>query len=322
MEFKQWKEKLCIIRGGGDIATGTIYKLFQCGFPLLVLEIDNPSCIRRTISFCEAVFDKNVEVEGVHARRVDSLEEAYQCYCLGQVPVMVDGEAVMIRQASPAVVIDAILAKKNLGTRITDAPVVIGVGPGFYAGKDVHAVVETQRGHNLGRVLYEGEAAPNTGVPGVIAGYGKERVIHAPASGTLHIEKQIGEEVAKGDIVAWVGDVPVKATISGIIRGMLREGYPAYKGLKMADIDPRITEKDNCHHISDKARCVAGGVLEAILHLQLMQSKQEKSEGQMKNAKTPEYGGRPEACRQEESSKYPGPGSQPENNRRKGSRDL
>ena len=135
---------------------GTIYKLFQCGFPLLVLEIDNPSCIRRTISFCEAVFDKDVEVEGVHARRVDSLEEAYQCYCLGQVPVMVDGEAVMIRQASPAVVIDAILAKKNLGTRITDAPVVIGVGPGFYAGKDVHAVVETQRGHNLGRVLYEG----------------------------------------------------------------------------------------------------------------------------------------------------------------------
>ena len=130
-----------------------------------MLEIDNPSCIRRTISFCEAVFDKDVEVEGVHARRVDSLEEAYQCYCLGQVPVMVDGEAVMIRQASPAVVIDAILAKKNLGTRITDAPVVIGVGPGFCAGKDVHAVVETQRGHNLGRVLYEGKAAPNTGVP-------------------------------------------------------------------------------------------------------------------------------------------------------------
>lgn len=298
MEFKQWKEKLCIIRGGGDIATGTIYKLFQCGFPLLVLEIDNPSCIRRTISFCEAVFDEDVEVEGVHARRVNSLEEGYRCYCRGQVPVMVDGEAAIIRQASPAVVIDAILAKKNLGTRITDAPVVIGVGPGFCAGKDVHAVVETKRGHNLGRVIYEGEAAPNSGVPGVIAGYGKERVIHAPTSGILHIEKQIGEEVVKGDIIAWIGDVPVKATISGIIRGMLREGYPAGKGLKMADIDPRIAEKDNCHHISDKARCVAGGVLEAVLHLCLINKRRTE------NSEPSEYGG------------------QWESNRRKGSQTL
>ena len=275
MEFEQWKEHLCIIRGGGDIATGTIYKLFQCGFPLLVLEIDNPSCIRRTISFCEAVFDEDVEVEGVHARKVSSLEEAYQCYCRDMVPVMVDAEAAMIRQASPAVVIDAILAKRNLGTSITDAPVVIGVGPGFCAGKDVHAVVETMRGHNLGRVIYEGEAAPNTGVPGIIGGYGKERVIHAPASGTLHIEKQIGEEVTEGDVIAYVGDTPVKATISGIVRGMLREGYPTPKGLKMADIDPRIAEKDNCHHISDKARCVAGGVLEAVLHLSLLRNRKD-----------------------------------------------
>lgn len=295
MEFKQWKEKLCIIRGGGDIATGTIYKLFQCGFPLLVLEIDNPSCIRRTISFCEAVFDEDVEVEGVHARRVNSLEEGYRCYCRGQVPVMVDGEAAIIRQASPAVVIDAILAKKNLGTRITDAPVVIGVGPGFYAGKDVHAVVETKRGHNLGRVIYEGEAAPNTGVPGIIAGYGKERVIHAPTSGILHIEKQIGEEVVKDDIIAWIGDVPVKATISGIIRGMLREGYSADKGLKMADIDPRIAEKDNCHHISDKARCVAGGVLEAVLHLCLINKRRTE------NSKPSEYGGQWESSRRKGS---------------------
>ncbi len=280
MEFKQWKEHLCIIRGGGDIATGTIYKLFQCGFPLLVLEIDNPSCIRRTISFCEAVFDEDVEVEGVHAKKVSSLEEAYQCYCRDMVPVMVDAGAATIRQASPAVVIDAILAKRNLGTSITDAPVVIGVGPGFCAGKDVHAVVETMRGHNLGRVIYEGEAAPNTGVPGIIGGYGKERVIHAPASGTLHIEKQIGEEVIKGDVIAYVGDTPVKATISGIVRGMLREGYPANKGLKMADIDPRIAEKDNCRHISDKARCVAGGVLEAVLHLSLAQKRKETGRGE------------------------------------------
>lgn len=273
MEFEQWKKELCIVRGGGDIATGTIYKLFQCGFPLLVLEIGNPSCIRRTISFCEAVFDDDVEVEGVHAKLVGSLEEAYQCYCRGKVPVMVDPEAVMIQKASPAVVIDAILAKCNLGTRITGAPVVIGIGPGFTAGKDVHAVVETKRGHNLGRVIYDGAAAPNTGVPGVIGGYGKERVIHAPASGILHIEKQIGEETAQGDIIAWIDETPVKATISGIVRGMIREGYAVQKGLKIADIDPRITEKDNCHHISDKARCVAGGVLEAVLHLRLEQEK-------------------------------------------------
>lgn len=277
MEFEQWKKNLCIVRGGGDIATGTIYKLFQCGFPLLVLEINNPSCIRRTISFCEAVFDVSVEVEGVRARQIRSLEEAYRCYCNKEVPVMIDPEGTMIAQTAPLIVVDAILAKRNLGTKITDAPIVIGLGPGFCAGKDVHAVVETKRGHHLGRVLYEGEAIQNTGVPGIIAGYGKERVIHAPAEGILHIEKQIGEEVEKGDIIAWIGEVPVKATISGIVRGMLREGYPVKKGLKMADIDPRITEKDNCHYISDKARCVAGGTLEAILHLLFLQKEADRT---------------------------------------------
>lgn len=277
MNLEQWKKNLCIVRGGGDIATGTIYKLFQCGFPLLVLEIDNPSCIRRTVSFCEAVFDASVEVEGVRARKVFSLEEAYQCYCHNAVPVMIDPEGTIIAQASPLVVIDAILAKRNLGTRITDAPVVIGLGPGFYAGRDVHAVVETKRGHHLGRVLYEGEAIQNTGVPGIIAGYGKERVIHAPAEGILHIEKQIGEEVEKGDVIARIGEVPVSATITGIVRGMLREGYPVKRGLKMADIDPRVTEKENCHHISDKARCVAGGALEAVLHLLYMQKEADRT---------------------------------------------
>lgn len=267
LDYQQWKRELCVVRGGGDIATGTIYKLFQCGFPLLVLEIANPSCIRRTVSFCEAVFDGEVEVEGVRARRADSLKEAYACFEQGKVPVVVDPEGEMIREASPAVVIDAILAKRNLGTEITDAPVVIGVGPGFFAGRDVHAVVETRRGHHLGRVIYEGEAAPNTGIPGVIAGYGKERVIRAPAAGTLHIIKQIGGEVKKGEPIARIGDAVVEATIDGIVRGMIREGYPVEKGLKIADIDPRITEKENCHTISDKARCVAGGVLEAVLHL-------------------------------------------------------
>ena len=256
--FEEWKKNLIIVRGGGDIATGTIYKLYQSRFPVLVLEIANPSCIRRTISFCEAVFDKKVEVEGVTAKRAESLEDAFAIYGQGQIPVMIDENGSMIQEVQPPVVVDAILAKRNLGTKITDAPAVIGVGPGFCAGKDVDAVIETQRGHNLGRVIYEGEAAPNTGIPGMI---------HAPATGKLHILRQIGEIVEAGDILADIEGTPVKTLISGVIRGMIREGYDVKKGLKIADVDPRVKEQENCYHISDKARCVAGGVLEAILHL-------------------------------------------------------
>lgn len=274
LTYETWQKNLVIVRGGGDIATGTIFKLFQCGFPVLVLEIANPSCIRRTISFCEAVFDDNVVVEGIFACKVASLEEAYAIYEKNAVPVMIDPRGTVIKEANPAVVVDAILAKKNLGTTMQDAPIVIGLGPGFIAGKDVHAVIETQRGHDLGRVIYKGEASPNTGIPGVIAGYGKERVIHAPCEGILHIEKQIGDEVQKGDIIATIDGVPVPATIPGIVRGMIREEYQVSQGLKMADIDPRLAEKENCHRISDKARCVAGGVLEAIMHLSM-----EKTEG-------------------------------------------
>ena len=217
--FEEWKKKLIIVRGGGDIATGTIYKLHQSRFPVLVLEIANPSCIRRTISFCEAVFDKEVEVEGVIAKRADSLEEAFAIYEQGQIPVMIDENGSTIETLHPPVVVDAILAKKNLGTKITDAPVVIGVGPGFCAEKDVDAVIETQRG------------------------------------------------VEPGDILADIEGTPVETVIGGVIRGMIREGYPVKKGLKIADVDPRVKEQENCYHISDKARCVAGGVLEAILHL-------------------------------------------------------
>lgn len=267
LHFEQWKDRLVIVRGGGDIATGTIYKLFQCGFPLLVLEIANPSCIRRTISFCEAVFDRIVKVENASAKRVETLEEAYEAYVERYIPVMVDPDGKIIKEAAPAVVVDGILAKKNLGTKITDAPIVIGLGPGFTAGEDVHAVIETKRGHNLGRVIYEGSAAPNSGIPGIIGGYGAERVIHASCAGVLHIVRQIGEEVKQGEIVAYIDETPVEATISGILRGMIREGYQVERGLKIADIDPRIAEKNNCHTISDKARCVAGGTVEAILHL-------------------------------------------------------
>lgn len=272
--FDDWRRRLVIVRGGGDIASGTIHKLTACGFPVLVLEVSCPSCIRRTISFCEAVVLGETVVEGVRALRVDSVEEAFELSQRGEqgmpvVPVLVDPDGEAIHKLHPKVLVDAILAKKNLGTRINDAPIVIGLGPGFTAGYDVHAVVETKRGHDLGRVIYEGKAADNTGVPGKIAGYGAERVIHSPAAGKLHIIKDIGEETAQGEVIAMVGGQPVTATIPGIVRGMIREGYPVHEGLKIADIDPRISEKKNCLRISDKARCVSGGVLEAVLHLQL-----------------------------------------------------
>lgn len=269
--FADWKQHLVIVRGGGDIATGTIHKLHQSGFPVLILEIANPSCIRRAISFCEAVFDGAVTVEGVVARRAESAEEAYAIFGAGEIPLMVDPEGRMIKKLRPPIVVDAILAKKNLGTRREDAPVVIGVGPGFTAGEDVDAVIETKRGHRLGRILYEGQAIANTGVPGVIAGYGKERVIHAPCAGRLHIVRQIGDIVKPGETIAQIGDTPVKTVIGGVLRGMIREGYPVDVGLKIADVDPRIAEQENCYLISDKARCVAGGVLEAVLHLSLLQ---------------------------------------------------
>ena len=276
--FEEWKKKLIVVRGGGDIATGTIYKLHQSRFPVLVLEIANPSCIRRTISFCEAVFDKEVEVEGVIAKRADSLEEAFAIYEQGQIPVMIDESGSIIQEVHPPVVVDAILAKRNLGTKITDAPAVIGVGPGFCAGKDVDAVIETQRGHNLGRVIYEGKAIANTGVPGMIGGYGAERVIHAPVAGILHNIAKITDIVEEGQPIAWIEGADgtrteVPASLSGLLRGLIREGYPVTKGFKMADIDPRRKEYENCFTISDKARCIAGGVVEAYFVLKQQSEK-------------------------------------------------
>jgi xanthine dehydrogenase accessory factor len=264
-------EKLVVVRGGGDLATGTIYKLHQCGFSVLVTEIANPSCIRREVAFSECVYRGEMEVEGVTCVYAKNLQEAEQILSNGKVALLVDEKCQVLSQVHPLAVVDAIIAKKNLGTHLTMASIVIALGPGFCAGKDVHAVIETSRGHNLGRVIYEGCAKPNTGVPGLIAGYGKERVIHAPASGTLRQIAKISDIVHAGDVIAKIGDVPVFASIDGVLRGLIREGYPVKKGLKIADIDPRIEEQKNCFTISDKARCIAGGVLEAILHLRFQQ---------------------------------------------------
>lgn len=262
---------LIIVRGGGDLATGSIYKLKKCGFPVLILETDNPSAIRRNVAFCEAVYLGEQTVEDMTCYKAKSLQQAEQYLLDGKLTVLVDPKGEAITKLKPLAVVDAILAKKNLGTHKGMAPITVALGPGFAAGEDVDAVIETKRGHNLGRVLWQGSAAPDTGIPGVIGGYGKERVIHCPAAGILRNVCKITDSVCKGQEIAVVetehGKIPVTASLDGLLRGLIRDGYPVTKGFKIADIDPRAEEYQNCFTISDKARCIAGGVLEAILQL-------------------------------------------------------
>ena len=260
---------LVIVRGGGDLASGTIYKLKKSGFPILVLEVANPSAIRRNVAFSEAVYQGTQTVEDMTCYLAESLDQARQFLSEGKLAVLVDPTGESIPRLKPLAVVDAILAKKNLGTNRKMAPITVALGPGFTAGEDVDAVIETKRGHDLGRVLWKGNAVPNTGIPGIIGGYGKERVIHCPAEGILRNVKKITDTVSKGEVIALVetrtGTVPVEATLDGILRGLIRDGYPVRIGFKMADIDPRAEEMGNCFTISDKARCIAGGVLEAVL---------------------------------------------------------
>lgn len=257
---------LVVVRGGGDIATGTIYKLARCGFHILVLEIEHPSAIRRNVAYSEAVYDGYKEVEGIECVLIHSLNELESVFKHNKIAMMVDPKGSSIDILKPEIVIDAILAKKNMGTSRNMAPITIGLGPGFCAGKDVHVVVETMRGHNLGRLIYQGHALPNTGVPGNIKGYSKERVIHSPCAGVCHNVKKITDIVEKGEIIAYIDKTPVYASMSGLLRGLIQDGYNVTSGFKMADIDPRVDEYQNCFTISDKARCIGGGVLEAILH--------------------------------------------------------
>jgi xanthine dehydrogenase accessory factor len=262
---------LVIVRGGGDIASGTIYKLYKCGFKVLILETDYPSAIRRNVAFSEAVYEGKQTVEDVTCYLVKSIDEAIDYIQDGKLPIMVDKEGKSIEELKPFVVVDAILAKHNLGTHRQMAPITIALGPGFEANKDVDVVIETMRGHRLGRTIYEGYAIKNTGVPGIIAGYGKERVIHSPAKGILRNVCKVTDTVKKDQVIAYIetndGNIEVKATIDGLLRGLIRDGYPVTKGFKIADIDPRIDEYNNCFTISDKARCIAGGVVEAILYM-------------------------------------------------------
>ena len=261
------REELIVVRGAGDIATGCIQKLFRAGFPVLALEAERPSAIRRYVALSEAVYEGSFRVEDMVASYVASLPEAWQVLETGKVPIMIDPDCKVLQEVQPLAVVDAILAKKNLGMSRRMAPITIALGPGFVAGTDVDAVVETMRGHSLGRLIFEGPAAPDTGSPGVIAGIGKERVIHAHCAGKICNVKRIGDFVTKGEPIATIDGSPVPASLDGILRGLIRNGFSVTQGFKIADIDPRRTEKENCFTISDKSRCVGGAVLEAILML-------------------------------------------------------
>lgn len=263
------EDTLILVRGGGDLATGTIHRLWSAGLRVLVLETDHPAAIRRQVALCEAVYEGETMVEGLRAVHINALEQASAVWAENAVPILIDPQGVCISRAKPDVVVDAILAKRNLGTRRDMAPLTIALGPGFTAGQDVDVVVETKRGHRLGRIIREGSAIPNTGIPGVIGGYGAERVIHAQAEGIFRNVHSIGDLVEAGEMIAEIettaGErVPVKTQITGILRGLLRSGYPVVPGFKVADVDPRKEELANCFLISDKSRCIAGSVLELV----------------------------------------------------------
>lgn len=326
-------DQLVIVRGGGDIATGTIRTLRRAGFPVLILESAHPSAIRRTVALSEAVYEGSATVEDVSVTLAHNLDEAEYLLFQDGIAMLVDPDGAAIRDIIHsgekyaewdtglttlegggrhlflACVVDAILAKKNLGTTKDMAPLVIALGPGFTAGRDCDVVIETMRGHSLGRAIMEGEALPNTGTPGLIAGHAQDRVIHSPAAGIVKTCAAIGNIVEEGQVIATIipddrsmqtavdssagqaartaeqmegsssrrgeAGVPVRATFTGLLRGLIRDGYPVPEGFKIADIDPRASEHDNCFRISDKARAIGGAVLTELIHFAAQQNFDE-----------------------------------------------
>ena len=273
-ELKKIRDSLVAVKGAGDLATGVIHRLSRAGFAVIATELPEPTVVRRTVAFAEAVTRGEMTVEDVSARLATSLQDIQATLAGGRVPIVVDPDGTLLRQMHPSVLIEATLSKYNSGVTMDDAPIVIALGPGYEAGKDVHAVIETNRGHNLGRVYLRGCAESNTGVPGAIGGYTIERLLRAPFAGALYGVRQIGDLVQAGETVAVVRTneisdnetAPVVATISGILRGLMRDGLHVSSGMKVGDIDPRAA-REHCFTISDKSRAIAGGVLEAILYL-------------------------------------------------------
>lgn len=273
------REKLVIIRGAGDLATGVAQSLYEAGFRLLLLEVEKPSAIRRQVALCEAVYDGSAAVENLTCCRCRSLAEVRKVWEGQAIPLLVDPEGASIAALKPWAVVDAILAKKNLGTNRRMARHTVALGPGFTAGVDVDAVIETKRGHQLGRIIWQGTAIANTGIPGLIAGYGRERVIHSQQAGFVYGLVHIGDKVKKGQPMAVLTEepipsgmavtecmgTPILASLTGFVRGLIRDGYQVPRGFKIADVDPRDDERENCFTISDKARSLGGAVLTALL---------------------------------------------------------
>jgi len=254
-----------IVRGGGDIATGVVQKFHRAGFNVLILEIPEPTAIRRRVALCEAVYDGAAEVEDIVCRKVMDVDQLEGCWKAREVPILIDPSGDAIHKVKPFAVIDAILAKRNMGTNKEMASITIALGPGFCAGEDVHAVIETLRGHDLGRLILRGNAKPDVRIPGEIGGKSAERVLHTPVAGTVTVIKQIGELVQQGEVVFSVRGQAVNAAFSGLVRGLIRDGMKVTKGMKIADIDPR-TDID-VGTISDKSRCIGGAALEAYFYL-------------------------------------------------------
>ena len=261
---------LVLIRGAGDLASGIALRLHHAHLSVVMTDLPQPTAIRRTVCFSQAIVYGSMTVEDVTARFCAAPENAAVILAAGEIPVLADPEAKCRTALHPDIVVDAILAKKNLGTRITDAPCVIGVGPGFTAGEDCHAAVETMRGHTLGRALYHGSPLPNTNIPGLIGGFAGERVLRAPCDGIFTAVHRIGDTVEEGETIGFVEGQPMKCTISGVLRGVLDDGVPVKKGMKSGDVDPRC-KPEYCTTISDKALAVGGGVVEAVLYLNAKQ---------------------------------------------------
>lgn len=268
------KNELVIVRGAGDLATGVVYSLYKAHFKVIILETQHPSAIRRKVALSEAVYDGKTKVEDIEAVLVKNYEEALNIIAnkdYKEIPILIDPNCEILNHIKPTFLIDAIIAKKNIGTNKSMAKYTIALGPGFTAGKDCDIVIETMRGHNLGRMYLEGEAIPNTGIPGNIGGKEAERVIHASSDGIIENIKNIGDFVREKEVIAYINNdnkkIEVIAPFEGLLRGIIRDGFKVRNGLKIADIDPRKSEYDNCFTISDKARNLGGAVLTAMMYL-------------------------------------------------------
>jgi xanthine dehydrogenase accessory factor len=255
---------LVLIRGGGDLASGVALRLARVGLRVLITELPRPLAVRRLVSFCDAVYSGEIKVEDVIAQRAEDFEAVEKILKLNRIPVLIDPEVKSLSHFQPLVLVDGRMTKMAPDLGRQAAPLVIGLGPGFIGGENCHAAIETNRGHRLGRVLWEGAPQANTGTPDSVGRYGSERVLRAPAHGPLKTKAEICDQVEMGELIAEVDGIPIHAPFKGVLRGLLRDGLPVKKGLKIGDLDPR-NDPSFCRLVSDKSLAIGGGVLEAML---------------------------------------------------------